>query len=73
MVQNELDDDMRLQIARVLRAKIEKGVKSANQKKKSIIVYHKRMLDEQEGLKLLRIANKILNDNCIPMGLDIAD
>ena len=41
MVQNELDDEMRLQIAQALKEKIEKSVK-----RKSMVVYHKRMLDD---------------------------
>ena len=31
------------------------------------------MLDESEGLKLLRFANRILLENSIPKGLDIVE
>jgi hypothetical protein len=31
------------------------------------------MLDESEELKLLRTANKILQENSIPKGLDIVE
>lgn len=31
------------------------------------------MLDDSEGLKLLRIANKILSENSIPNNLDMND
>jgi hypothetical protein len=37
------------------------------------VVYNKRMLDESEELKLLRFANRILQDNSIPKGLDIVE
>lgn len=49
-IQNELDDDLRLQIARELRAKIESKIKTTNSKQKStgnyVVVYNKRMLDD---------------------------
>lgn len=70
-IQNELDDGVRIQIAQELKSKIEQKIKA--QKSKAPVVYNKRMLDESEELKLLRTANKILQENSIPKGLDIVE
>ena len=76
-VQNELDDNMRLEISKVLRSKIEQQIKLQNQKLKSsgshVVVYTKRCMEDSEEIKLLRISHSILKDNFIPNGLDIVE
>ena len=38
-----------------------------------VVVYSKRMIDESDQNKLLRISHSILKDNFIPSGLDIVE
>jgi len=66
---------MRLQIAKVLRSKLEQKIKAHNAKQKNngnyIVVYNQRMLDDTQEIHLLRIANRILQETSIPTGLDL--
>lgn len=68
---------MRIEIAKVLRSKIEQQIKTQNQKLKSkggfVPVYHRTMIDDAEKIKLLRTSNSILKDNFIPQGLDLVE
>lgn len=69
-IQAELDDAKRIEIAGVLKEKIESKVKKAWGNKQTLIVYTKSAA-EGDGKVLLRHAQSILTDNSIPK-VDIA-
>ena len=68
-IQAELDDVKRLEVAEVLRGKIEAKVKAAYQKKDPLAVYTKSA-SEADGKHLLGLAQRILTENHIPRRAD---
>lgn len=68
---------MRLNVVKELREKIQKKINSENQRLKSsgshVVVYNKRILENAEELKLLKVSHSILKENHIPKDLDLTD
>ena len=65
-IQDQLSDDKRIEIAEVLKDKIESKVKAAWSKKQTCTVYTKSTAEGMDGKVLLLHAQSILTDKCIP-------
>ena len=65
-IQDQLSDDKRIEIAEVLKDKIESKVKAAWSKKQTCAVYTKSTAEGMDGKVLLLHAQSILTDKCIP-------